>query len=112
MYVMGENSVFKQAEDAKLKTEIAKYQEMLETAKSPVIIEGLGKFNPDRYFEYIEGQGIIEDREIDVTDNNNGTYDVTTKPGYIFEVELAPNQENPRDAEIAYIPQLVLQERQ
>ena len=50
-YVFGENSIFKQASEAKLQTEIAKYQEMLETAKGPIFIEGLGTFDVDKYFE-------------------------------------------------------------
>ena len=104
-YVFGENSIFKQASEAKLQTEIAKYQEMLETAKGPIFIEGLGTFDVDKYFEYIEKQGIIEDREADVIDNGNGTYDVTTKPGYIFLVTLMPNKEKPTDVQIEYIGQ-------
>ncbi len=33
MYVMGDNGVLKRASEARLKTDIAKYQEMLETSK-------------------------------------------------------------------------------
>ncbi len=105
MYVMGDNGVFKRASEARLKTDIAKYQEMLETSKGPIIIDGLGTFNPDDYFQYIQDQGIIEDKETDVIDNGDGTYDVTTKPGYIFLVELLPTKENPVDAKIEYLGQ-------
>ena len=105
MYVMGDNGVFKRASDARLKTNIAKYQEMLETSKGPIIIDGLGTFNPEDYFQYIQDQGIIEDKETDVIDNGDGTYDVTTKPGYIFLVELMPTKENPVDAKIEYLGQ-------
>ena len=90
MYTMGENSIFNKASEAKNKTEIAKWQERLEVAKGPVIIDGLGTFNPDKYFEYLQNQEIIEDKDTDVTENEDGTYDVTTKPGYIFSVELVP----------------------
>ena len=82
-YVFGDNSVFKQASDAKLKTDIAQWQERLETAKSPIFIEGLGTFDPDAYFQYTQEQGIINNKDIDVVDNGDGTYDVTTKPGYV-----------------------------
>ena len=104
-YVMGDNSVFNRASEAKLKTDIANWKEKLEMAKSSVIIDGLGAFNPDKYFDYIQEQGIIEDKETDVVDNEDGTYDVTTKPGYIFQVELVPTKEKPTDAEIEYIGQ-------
>ncbi len=103
MYVMSDNGIFKKASDAKLKTDIASWQERLELAKEPVFINGLGIFDPDEYFEYIEEQEFIEDKDADVTDNEDGTYLVTTKPGYIFQVELMPNKENPKDAEIEYI---------
>ena len=103
MYVFGENSVFKQAQDAKLKTEIAKYQEMLETAKGTIFIEGLGTFDSDKYFDYIQQQGIINNKDTDVIDNEDGTYEVTTKPGYVFEIELMPSKDNASDANIKYI---------
>ncbi len=93
-YVVGDNSVFKQAQEAKLKTDIAGWQERLEMAKSPVFIEGLGTFNPDKYFDYIQQQGIINNKDTDVIDNEDGTCEVTTKPGYVFEIELMPNPEN------------------
>ena len=104
-YVMGDNSVFNRASEAKLKTDIANWKEKLEMAKSSVIIDGLGAFNPDKYFEYLQEQGIIKDKETDVVDNEDGTYDVITKPGYIFQIELVPSKENPTDAEIEYIGQ-------
>ncbi len=104
-YVMGDNSVFNRASEAKLKTDIANWKEKLEMAKGPVMIDGLGTFNPDKYFEYLQEQGIIEDKETDVIDNEDGTYDITTKPGYIFQIELMPTKEKPVDIEIEYIGQ-------
>ncbi len=104
-YIMGDNSIFNRASEAKLKTGIANWKEKLEMAKNSVIIDGLGTFNPDKYFEYLQEQGIIEDKETDVVDNEDGTYDVITKPGYIFQIELVHSKENPTDAEIEYIGQ-------
>lgn len=106
MYVFGDNSVFKQASEAKLKTDIANWQERLEMAKSPVFIEGLGTFEPDKYFDYIQGKDIINNKDTDVIDNGDGTYDVTTKPGYVFLVTLMPTPEKPTDAEIEYLGQV------
>ncbi|MCI8272484.1 MAG: Ig domain-containing protein [Clostridia bacterium] len=105
VYVFGDNSVFKQASEAKLKTDIADWQERLEISKNSVFIEGLGTFNLDYYFDYIQQQGIINNRNTDVINNGDGTYDVTTKPGYVFLVTLIPTPENPTDAEIEYIGQ-------
>jgi len=53
MYVMGDNSIFQKASDAKFKTEIGQWQERLELAKNPVIVDGLGSIDPDKYFEYM-----------------------------------------------------------
>lgn len=78
---------------------------MLETSKGSIIIDGLGTFNPDDYFQYMQDQGIIEDKETDVIDNGDGTYEVTTKSGYIFLVELVPTKEKPTDAKIEYLGQ-------
>ena len=103
MYVMSDNGIFKKASDAKLKTDIASWQERLELAKEPVFINGLGTFDADEYFEYIEEQEYIEDKDTDVTDNEDGSYLVTTKPGHIFQIELVPSKENPKDIQIEYI---------
>ena len=105
-FVLGENSIFSKAIDAKLKTDIATWKEKLELARNPIFIEGLGTFNPNKYFEYIEQQAMINNKNTDVIDNGDGTYEVTTKPGYVFEIELIPNKENPVDAQIEYIGQV------
>ncbi len=106
VYVFGDNGVFGQASEAKLKTDIAGWQERLEMAKSPVFIEGLGTFDPDKYFDYIKEQGIINNKETDVINNGDGTYEVTTKLGYVFLVTLIPTPEKPTDAEIEYLGQV------
>ncbi len=104
-YVLGDNNIFKKATDAKLKTDIATWKERLEVAKNPIFIEGLGTFNPNKYFDHIESQGIINNKDTDVINNGDGTYEVTTKPGYVFEITLISNKERPTDAEIEYIGQ-------
>lgn len=77
-------------------------QERLEIAKAAEYIDGLGKINVDDYFERIEDEDIIGSKEDDVIDNGDGTYDVTTKPGYIFVITLLPDQDNPNDIDIEY----------
>lgn len=77
-------------------------QEKLEIAKAAEYINGLGKINIDDFFERIEDEDIIESKENDVINNGDGTYDITTKPGYVFEITLLPNKDNPNDIEIEY----------
>ena len=46
---------------------------------------------------------MINNKEDDVKDNEDGTYEVITKPGYVFQVELVPTTENPKDVQIEYL---------
>ena len=80
IYVVGDNSVFKQASDAKLKTEIAKAREKLEVVLSSVKIEKHtdSKYNENEYLdEYITGQI----KEAEVID------DIAIIDGYAFELD-------------------------
>ena len=83
--VFGSNGVIKKAQEANENTKIAQVREQLELAKGPEYIEGNGKYNPDSYFERIETEGIIGNKDTDVIDNGDGTYEVTTTPGYIYK---------------------------
>ena len=103
MIVFAENGIITQANKAKQAQQIAKYSDLLETAKYFVIIEGTGNFDVEKYFEEIEKRQIIEDKEIDILGNEDGTYDITTKSGYVFEMTLLPNKEKPTDAKIEYV---------
>ena len=75
MYTMGENSIFNKASEAKNKTEIAKWQERLEVSKGPVIIEGLGTFDIEKYGPALEIDEHFPKRSniefIEVIDENN-----------------------------------------
>ena len=72
-------------------------------AKGSAFADGKGSIDPDHYFDIIEDEGIIGSKENDVKDNEDGTYEVTTNEGYIFEITLVPTKENPEDIEIDYI---------
>ena len=72
-------------------------------AKGSAIADGKGKIDPDHYFDILEEEEIIGSKENDVKDNGDGTYDVTTNEGYIFEITLVPSAENPEDLEIEYV---------
>ena len=101
--VFSENGVINKAQEANENTKITQVREQLELAKGPEYIEGNGKYNPDSYFERIEAEGIIGNKDTDVIDNGDGTYEVTTTPGYIFKITLVPSKDNVEDIQIDYI---------
>ena len=101
--LFGDNGIIKKAQEAGDQTEIAVVREKLELAKGTEYIESNGKYNPDSYFQIIEDEGIINDKETDVVDNGDGTYEVTTPEGYIFEITLVPSKDNVENIEIEYI---------
>ena len=76
------------AENAKETTQIENVREKLEVAKGMAAIDGNGHIEPDHYFDIIEEEGIIWDKEKDVEEKGDGIYNVTTKEGYVFEVIL------------------------
>ena len=98
-FAFGENGLITKAQQAAEMTEIARIQEELEMAKGTAAIDGLGEIDPDHYFDIIEDEGIIDDKETDVEDNGDGSYDVTTDGDHIFEVTPTPDG----DIEIEYV---------
>ena len=101
--VFGSNGVIDKAQEANENTKIAQVREQLELAKGPEYIEGNGKYNPDSYFERIEAEGIIGNKDTDIIDNGDGTYEVTTTSGYIFKITLVPSKDNVEDIQIEHI---------
>ena len=101
--VFSENGIISKSKNAKEQTEIAQVREQLELAKGPEYIEGNGKYNPDSYFERIQAEGIIGNKDTDVIDNGDGTYEVTTTSGYIFKITLIPSKDNVEDIQIEHI---------
>ena len=101
--VFSENGVINKAQEANENTQIAQVREQLELAKGPEYIEGNGKYNPDSYFKRIQAEGIIGNKDTDVIDNGDGTYEVTTTPGYIFKITLVPSKDNVEDIQIEHI---------
>ena len=101
--VFSENGIISKSKNAKEQTEISQVREQLELAKGPEYIEGKGKYNPDSYFERIEAEGIIGNKDTDIIDNGDGTYEVTTTSGYIFKITLVPSKDNVEDIQIEHI---------
>ena len=98
-FVFGENGLITRAQQAAEMTQIAQIQEQLEMAKGTAAIDGAGEIDPDHYFDIIEDEGIIGDKDTDVEDNGDGSYDVTTDGDYVFEVTPTPDG----DLEIEYV---------
>ena len=92
--LLGENGLITSAQKAVEKQKISSVQEELEMAKGQAYIEGKGHIDADRYFEILEEEGIIIDKEEDVEKIEEGVYEVTTEEGYVFEVII------PEDGEI------------
>ena len=101
--VFGSNGVIKKAQESKEQTEIGEMREKLEMAKVPVYADGNGSYKVQDYWDRIESEGLIADKTVDIIDNGDGTYEVTTTPGYIFKITLVPSKDNVEDIQIDYI---------
>ena len=91
--VFSSNGVIQKAQDSKEQTEIGEMREKLEMAKVPVYADGNGSYKVQDYWDRIESEGLIADKTVDIIDNGDGTYEVTTTPGYVFEITVEPNKE-------------------
>ena len=91
--VFGSNGVIQKAKDSKEQTEIGEMREKLEMAKVPVYADGNGSYKVQDYWNRIESEGLIADKTVDIIDNGDGTYEVITTPGYVFEITVEPNKE-------------------
>ena len=101
----GDNGLIKQAQNASDEWKIAQDLEQLELAKQAEIAKGGGYIDVDDYFQRLEDEGIVNDKDADIVDNGDGTYDVTTENGNTFEVTPVPDEENAEDIEIDYVGQ-------
>ena len=102
-FMFGDNGLITRAEEAKEMHAISSIKERMEIAKGTAFIDGEGYIDPDRYFEILEEENIIIDKDTDVVEIEDGVYEVTTEPGYIFEVTLVPSKDDVDDIEIDYI---------
>ena len=97
------DGVIHSAQNSKEQQEIAEIREKMELAKMPVHVAGLGKYDVEKYWTQLESEQIIADQTIDVIPTGEGTYEVTTVPGYVFEVTLEPSKDNIQNILIDYI---------
>ncbi len=101
-YVIGDNGLITKAQQAAEQAEIESVREKLAMAEGTALADGRGYIDPEHYFDIIYEEGIIGDRENDVIDNGDGTYEITTTEGYIFIITLLPTPDEVRDIEIEY----------
>ena len=97
----GENGLITKAQQAKEMTEIASIKEQLDMSKVEAYIDGEGTINKDNYFDILEEAGIINGEE-DITDLGDGSYEIVTEEGYVFETTFEPNEEEAEDVKIEY----------
>ncbi len=100
-FLVGDNGIFRTAKDAEKEMEIAEWQERLELSKLPVYAKNEGKFDMDDYLDQIVQDGITNKE--DIVENEDGSYEITTDDGYIFEIKPIPDSENPSDVEIGWV---------
>ena len=100
--LLGEGGLINQAKLGGEQYKIEEVRDKLEVAKGEAFIDGKGTIDPDHYFDIIQEDGIIYDKETDVTDKGNSVYEIITVEGYIFKVTLIPSAEDANDMEIEY----------
>ena len=98
MFVFGEDGIIARAEQAKLETEVASVREQLEMAEASAMADGAGHIDMDHYWEILEDEDIIGSKDTDVSDDDgDGTYEVVTDEGFIFDITPLPDEENTTD---------------
>ena len=73
-------------------------------AKATALIDGKGHIDMDHYWEILEDEEIIGSKDTDVSDDDgDGTYEVVTDEGFIFDITPVPDEEDTTDIEIDYV---------
>ena len=101
-FVFGEDGIINKAEQAKLQQAIASAREELEIAEANAAIDGKGHIDMDHYWDLVEEDGIINNKDTDIYDNGDGSYDIITDEDFIFNITPLPDEENTTDIVIDY----------
>ena len=83
---MGENGIFRTAQEAGEAYKISEITEKLELAKLPVQLDNMGMTVLDKYLEELIEQGIITQEDIEETGNENSRY-ITVEGEYVYLIE-------------------------
>ena len=97
-FTFGENGLITRAQQAAEMSEVSRILEQLEMAKGSAFIDGQGEIDPDHYFDIIEDEGIIGDKDTDVEDNGDGicfnVYCYNVQPGIIIDYSTGESEES------------------
>ncbi len=83
---LGENGIFRTAQEAGEAYKISEITERLELAKLPVQLDNRGMTVLDKYLEELIEQGIITQEDIEETGNENSRY-ITVEGEYVYLIE-------------------------
>ena len=99
--ITGSGGLLDRAQEGTEAYKVNEIKEKMEIAKANEWMDSLGNITPDGYFEQLEQEGIIGDKDADVeaVNEEEGIYQVTTDEGYIFEVTI----DEDGNVEIEYI---------
>lgn len=88
--ITGSGGLLDRAQEGTEAYKVNEIKEKMEIAKATEWMDSLGNITPDGYFEQLEQEGIIGDKDADVeaVNEDEGIYNVTTDEGYIFEVTI------------------------
>lgn len=99
-FILGENGIITRTQEARKMWEIEGTKEKLEMEKITALTEGLGQTNIEDYFENLIEGGLIEE---EIEENEDGSYNVITNDGFVFEVTPIPEKDKIKDIEIEYV---------
>ena len=88
--IIGNGGLLDRAKEGAESYKINEIKEKMEIAKANEWMDSMGNITADGYFDQLEQEGIIGDKDADVEPVNEeeGIYNVTTDEGYIFEVTI------------------------
>ena len=88
--ITGNGGLLDRAQEGTQAYKINEIKEKMEIAKADEWMDSMGNITPDGYFEQLEQEGIIGNKDTDVepVNEDEGIYNVTTDEGYIFQVTI------------------------
>ena len=88
--ITGSDGLLNRAQEGTEAYKANEIKEKMEIAKANAWINTLGNITPDSYFDQLEQEGIIgnKDTDVEVINEEEGIYQITTEDGYIYEVTI------------------------
>ncbi len=82
--VLGDNGIFRTADEAEIEHRKGEIIDLLNTAEANVSLKALGKPSLEEYIKYIQDEEIV----IEAEKQEDGSYEVTTEDGYVFSITI------------------------